>query len=87
MTRWAALNIRRDRPRLTPLRCQRAPVAADNFKRAAAARPLNPSSIYSRNRVRSSDESADDMKHPPNRDEPQIKPNGSLTIQVLRSPL
>ena len=64
-----------------------ATVAADNFKRATAARPHNPSSIKARNRVRSSDDSADDMKHPPNRDESQIKPNGNPTIQASRSPL
>jgi hypothetical protein len=37
--------------------------------------------------VRSSEDSADDMKHPPNRDESQINPNGNPSIQVSRSPL
>jgi len=49
--------------------------------------PRDPSSIYSRNRLRSSGDSADDRKHPPNKEGSQIKPNGNPTIQFLRSAL
>ena len=37
----------RNHPRLIGKLNQRPPVAAESFNRAAAARPLNPSSIYS----------------------------------------
>ncbi|MGA9411501.1 MAG: hypothetical protein WBV78_13785 [Roseobacter sp.] len=51
--------------------------------RCKLAMTLNPSSIYALKRAHSSD----DMKHLPNQDESQIKPNGNPTIQVSSSPL
>src|SRR6056297_2262177 len=39
------------------------------LSRAAAARPLSPSSMYFRNRVRSADGKGADMVHPPEQDE------------------
>ena len=55
----------------------RAPVAGESFRRNAAARPLNPSSMYRRNRARSASGNGADMIHPPNQDEAQSRPHGN----------
>ena len=47
------------------LRFLLTPVAADSFSRAAAARPLKPSAIYSSKRARSADGNGAGIRHPP----------------------
>ncbi len=47
------------------LRFHLTPVAADSFSRAAAARPLKPSAMYSSKRARSADGNGAGIRHPP----------------------
>ncbi len=61
----------------------RAPVAGETFKRDAAARPLNPSSIYSWNRARSASGKDGTMIHPPKQDESHNHALGNPHDSVL----